>query len=69
MAVTKVAWASLERWEKPCLTAFSDQDPVAYQPEAQLQLQRRIPGAAGQHHVVLKGPNHFIEEDAPEGVG
>jgi haloalkane dehalogenase len=65
VAVTKAAWAVLERWDKPFLTAFGDQDPVAYKPGAHLQLHKRIPGA-GQPHVVLKGPNHFIQEDAPE---
>jgi len=59
-------WAYLETWEKPFLTVFGDQDPVAFAPGAHLQFQRRIPGAAGQPHVVLEGPNHFIQEDAPD---
>ena len=60
------AWAYLETWEKPFLTLFGDQDPIAFAPGAHLQFQRRVPGAAGQPHVVLEGPNHFIQEDAPD---
>ncbi len=59
-------WAFLETWEKPFLTVFGDQDPIAFGPGAHLGFQRRIPGAHGQPHVVLEGPNHFIQEDAPE---
>ena len=60
------AWAYLEGWEKPFLTVFSDNDQVAYRAGAHLPLQRRIPGAQGQPHVVLEGPGHFIQEDAPD---
>jgi len=59
-------WAFLERWEKPFLTVFGDRDQVAFASGAHLQLQRRIPGAQGQPHRVLEGPNHFIQEDVPE---
>ena len=58
-------WAYLGTWEKPFLTVFGDQDPIAFAPGAHLAFQRRIPGAQGQAHVVLEGPNHFIQEDAP----
>ncbi len=59
-------WAFLESWEKPFLTVFGDQDPVSFGPGAHLGFQRRVPGAQGQPHVVLEGPNHFIQEDAPD---
>jgi haloalkane dehalogenase len=55
------AWASLERFDKPFVTAFSDQDPVTRGADA--VLQRRIPGAAGQPHTTLVGGGHFLQED------
>ncbi len=58
-------WAFLERWRKPFLTVFGDEDAVAYKAGAQSVFVERIPGARGQDHVVLHGPNHFIQEDAP----
>ena len=62
----EATWAFLETWEKPFLTIFGDQDAVAYKSGAQQVLRSRIPGAAGQHHLVLEGPSHFIQEDAPD---
>jgi len=63
---TKATWVYLETWEKPFLTVFGDKDPVAYGSGAHTVFQKRIPGAQGQPHVVLEGPNHFIQEDAPD---
>ena len=62
----EATWAYLETWRKPFLTIFGDQDAVAYKSGAQQVLRSRIPGAAGQHHQVLEGPSHFIQEDAPD---
>jgi haloalkane dehalogenase len=62
----KATWACLETWQKPFLTVFGDQDPVAYKAGAQTMFQNRVPGAKGQPHVVLAGPGHFIQEDAPD---
>ena len=59
-------WSYLETWQKPFLTVFGDQDPVAYKAGAHLPFQSRIPGAHGQPHRVLEGPSHFIQEDAPD---
>lgn len=55
------AWEVLQKWQKPFLTAFSDSDPVTKGGE--LVMQKRIPGAAGQPHVILKGGGHFLQED------
>ena len=55
------AWEALERWNKPFLTAFSDQDPITR--GADRMLQRRIPGARGQAHVTIAGAGHFLQED------
>lgn len=55
------AWAILEKWDKPFLTAFGDSDP--FTKGAEKYLQNGILGAKGQKHVILKG-GHFIQEDA-----
>ncbi len=58
------AWNVLEQWTKPVLTIFSDQDIVA--PDGWRPIVDRIPGAAGQPHVILEGGGHFLQEDIPE---
>lgn len=55
------AWTVLEAFEKPVLTCFSDNDPVTKGGEA--MIKSRIPGAAGQPHVIVPG-GHFLQEDA-----
>ncbi len=54
------AWTTLDRWEKPFLTVFSNGDPITR--DGDKYLQKRIPGAAGQNHIRLNG-GHFIQED------
>ncbi len=61
----RAAWAVLERFEKPVLTAFSDKDAVTRGGEA--VFQTRVPGAKGQPHVTLHG-GHFLQEDAPAEI-
>ena len=58
------AWEVLQKWQKPFLTAFSDSDPVTKGGER--ALQKLIPGAAGQPHVMLTGGGHFLQEDVGE---
>lgn len=58
------AWQVLDTWTKPLLTIFSDRDTVA--PDGWKPLVARIPGAAGQPHVILEGAGHFLQEDRPE---
>ena len=58
------AWASLERFDKPFLTAFSDGDPITKGGEH--PFQSRVPGAQGQPHIVTKGAGHFLQEDRPD---
>jgi haloalkane dehalogenase len=60
----RAAWAQLERFAKPFLTAFSDQDPVTRGGDA--VLQARIPGARGRKHVTIAGGGHFLQEDCGE---
>jgi haloalkane dehalogenase len=58
------AWSVLERWDKPFLTAFSDGDAITRGLER--AFQRRVPGAAGQPHTIIRGAGHFLQEDRGE---
>ena len=58
------AWAALERFDKPFLTAFSDGDPIMRGGER--VFQRRVPGAQGQPHTTIRGGGHFLQEDKGE---
>ncbi|GAB4192476.1 MAG: haloalkane dehalogenase [Roseiflexaceae bacterium] len=55
------AWEQLARWDKPFLTAFSDQDPITR--GADRPMRERIPGARGQPHTTIQGAGHFLQED------
>ena len=55
------AWEVLKKWDKPFVTAFSDQDPVTKGGE--VVFQKLIPGTNGQPHKILKGGGHFLQED------
>jgi len=57
----RAAWASLERWDKPFLTAFSDSDPITKGGDR--VFQERVPGAHGRAHVTIEGGGHFLQED------
>lgn len=59
------AWAVLEQFDKPVVTAFSDGDPVTRGGDA--PIQARIAGAKGQPHVTLSG-GHFLQEDSPAEI-
>jgi haloalkane dehalogenase len=59
-------WRQLERWTKPFLTVFGDRDPISK--GAELGFQQRVPGAAGQPHVILSPAHHFLQEDQPEAI-
>jgi haloalkane dehalogenase len=56
----KSAWKILEKWEKPFLTVFSNNDPITCGGDE--YMQNRIPGAAGQNHFRFDA-GHFIQED------
>jgi haloalkane dehalogenase len=60
------AWKALERFEKPFLTAFGDQDPITR--GADERLQARIPGCKGQRHTTIANAGHFLQEDQPEAI-
>jgi haloalkane dehalogenase len=63
-APNRAAWARLERFTKPFLTAFADSDPITR--GADRVLQARIPGAVGQPHTTIAKAGHFVQEDAGE---
>lgn len=55
------AWEALERFDKPFLCAFSDQDPITGGGDR--MLTGKIPGAQGQPHTTIAGAGHFLQED------
>ena len=60
-ADNRAAWAVLERFDRPVLCAFSDEDPITR--GADRVLRDRIPGCAGQPHTTIRGAGHFLQED------
>ncbi len=58
------AWQGLEKFGRPVLTAFADNDPVTKGGEK--VFQTRIPGASGVNHVTIKGGGHFLQEAQPK---
>jgi haloalkane dehalogenase len=60
-APNREAWRGLSRFERPFRTAFSDRDPITA--GADRVLQKLIPGARNQPHLILAGGGHFLQED------
>ena len=60
-AANRAAWRALEKYECPFVTVFGDSDRITA--GADRFMQARIPGARGQHHLVLPAGGHFIQED------
>lgn len=58
------AWAVLERFQKPFVTMFSDDDPITRGGER--IFQERIPGAKNQPHTTITGAGHFLQENRGE---
>lgn len=58
------AWEVLQKWDKPFLTAFSDQDPITKGGDA--YFQKVVPGTKGQNHQTLAPGGHFVQEDCGE---
>jgi len=65
IAENQAAWAVLERFDKPFMTAFSDADPITRGGDA--IFKARVPATQKSKHVTLKG-GHFIQEDAPAEI-
>jgi len=60
----RLAWKALSQFDKPFLTAFSDQDPVSKGGDK--LFQKLIPGCNGQAHMTIEGGGHFLQEDKGE---
>jgi haloalkane dehalogenase len=58
------AWKVFQKFEKPFLTVFSDQDPVTRGGEKRWIAE--VPGAHDQAHTILKGAGHFLQDDSGE---
>ena len=55
------AWKNVfEKWEKPFLVAFTDEDPVSSGTDMAEQFENRVPGAS---RIVIKGVGHFVQEE------
>ncbi|MFY9587995.1 MAG: haloalkane dehalogenase, partial [Actinomycetota bacterium] len=57
----RAAWETFSRWEKPFLTAFSDDDPITRGADG--PMRERIPGARAVEHVTIHDAGHFLQED------
>jgi haloalkane dehalogenase len=57
----KLAHQKFKQWTKPFLTAFSDSDPITKGTEK--YWQKKIPGAQGRNHPIIKDAGHFVQED------
>lgn len=60
----RAAWKTLQTFDKPFLTCFSDKDPVTRGGDK--VMQKLIPGCAGQAHTVVENGGHFLQEDQGE---
>jgi haloalkane dehalogenase len=55
------AWESLQRFDRPFLTAFSDGDPITRGGDR--PFRELVPGARDVGHVTMEGGGHFLQED------
>jgi haloalkane dehalogenase len=58
------AWQTLQQFNKPFITAFSDSDPVTAGGDK--IMQKLIPGCKGQAHTTIEKGGHFLQEDQGE---
>jgi haloalkane dehalogenase len=61
------AWMSLEKFDKPFLTAFSDSDPITA--GVDVLMRSRIPGTTPYDPVTIAGGGHFLQEDVGPELG
>jgi haloalkane dehalogenase len=60
----RLAWQSLQQFNRPFITAFSDSDPVTAGGDK--IMQKLIPGCEGQAHTTIEQGGHFLQEDQGE---
>ena len=58
------AWKVLERFDKPFMCAFSDNDPVTAGGDK--AFIKKVPGCAGVEHRTISPAGHFLQQDQPE---
>jgi haloalkane dehalogenase len=63
-APNRKAWEVLQKWEKPALCAFSDEDVITRGADA--VFKKLVPGTKGQPHTTIVGGGHFLQEDKGE---
>lgn len=63
-APNRKAWEVLQKWEKPALCAFSDEDAITRGADA--VFKKLVPGTKGQPHTTIVGGGHFLQEDKGE---
>ena len=58
------AWAGLDAYDRPFVTAFADEEDITrfFEP----LFQERVPGARGRKHPTIPNAGHFLQEHAPE---
>ena len=57
----KKAIEQFGNWQKPFLTAFSDEDPITRGGER--FWKEHVPGAKNQEHTTIHNAGHFVQED------
>jgi haloalkane dehalogenase len=60
----RAAWDVLRAFDRPFLTAFSDEDAITRGGDR--VFQRDVPGCVGQAHTTITGGGHFLQEDRGE---
>jgi haloalkane dehalogenase len=65
--IGRATMAVLEQWQRPFLTAYSDNDSATRGWET--VFQQRVPGARGQNHTTISGAGHFVQEQRGEELG
>jgi haloalkane dehalogenase len=63
-SMLRQAWVGLERYDRPFVTAFADQEDVTRFFES--MFQQRVPGARGQPHATIPNAGHFLQEHDPQ---
>lgn len=56
----KAAWEIFHKWEKPFITANSNNDLVTAGSDK--KFQNEVPGCKGQKHVTIDGGGHFLQD-------
>jgi haloalkane dehalogenase len=65
--IGRATMRSLEAWDRPFLTAYSDSDPATRGWET--VFRERVPGAGGRAHPTIRGAGHFVQEEKGEELG